>query len=153
MPKIVIDGMEVAAREGETVLQAASNAGIHIPHLCYHPNLKIAGNCRMCLVELEKVPKLQIACGTPVREGLTVFTKNERVKKAREAVLEFLLINHPLDCPICDQCGECKLQDYCFEYGKEMSRFAEEKHTFPLVALGPYTKTPAISFNQGGTQV
>ncbi len=137
MPKIVIDGREIEARDGETVLTAALSAGIHIPHFCFHPNLKIAGNCRMCLVELEKVPKLQVACGTVVREGLVVTTNNDRVKKAREAVLEFLLINHPLDCPVCDQCGECKLQDYCFEYGKERSRFSEEKHTFDKIDIGP----------------
>jgi len=129
--------VDVEGREGQTVLQAALDAGIHIPHFCFHPNLKVAGNCRMCLVEIEKVPKLQIACGTPIREGMVVTTKNERVKKAREAVLEFLLINHPLDCPICDQCGECKLQDYCFQYGKDKSRFSEKKHTFPLMDLGP----------------
>jgi NADH-quinone oxidoreductase subunit G len=136
MPKIVIDGREIDAKEGDTVLNAALGAGIHIPHFCYHPNLKIAGNCRMCLVELEKVPKLQVACGTQVRDGMVVTTKNERVKKARQAVLEFLLINHPLDCPVCDQCGECKLQDYCFEYGKERSRFSEDKHTFPKIDIG-----------------
>lgn len=137
MPKIVIDGREIDAKEGDTVLKAALSVGIDIPHFCFHPDLKVAGNCRMCLVELEKVPKLQIACGTPVREGLVVNTKNERVQKARQAVLEFLLINHPLDCPVCDQCGECKLQDYCFQYGKTKSRFSEKKHTFEKIDLGP----------------
>lgn len=136
MPKIVIDGVEIEAKDGQSILQAATANGIEIPHFCYHPHLKVAGNCRMCLVEIEKVPKLQIACGTPIREGMVVTTKNDRVKKAREAVLEFLLINHPLDCPICDQCGECKLQDYCFEYGKTKSRFSEEKHTFERLDIG-----------------
>jgi NADH-quinone oxidoreductase subunit G len=136
MPKIVIDGVEIEALDGQTILQAASVAGIQIPHLCYHPHLKIAGNCRMCLVEIEKVPKLQIACGTPIREGMVVTTKNDRVRRAREAVLEFLLINHPLDCPVCDQCGECMLQEYCFQYGKTKSRFSEEKHTFDKLDIG-----------------
>ncbi len=143
MPKIVIDGTEIEAHDGETILNAALRSGIEIPHFCYHPRLELAGNCRMCLVEIEKVPKLQISCGTPVRDGMVVFTKNDRVRKAREAVMEFLLIHHPLDCPICDQCGECKLQDYSFEYGKAKSRFAEKKNTDPPLSLG---KT--ISHNQ-----
>ncbi len=136
MPKIVIDGKEIEAKENETVLSAALRSGIYIPHFCYHPHLQVAGNCRMCLVEIEKVPKLQISCGTPVREGMTVFTKTDRVKKARAAVMEFLLIHHPLDCPVCDQCGECRLQDYCFEYGSDRSRFIEKKNTYPELSLG-----------------
>jgi len=137
MPKLTIDGVEIEASQGQTVLQAALEHGIYIPHLCYHPRLEIAGNCRMCLIEIEKVPKLQIACGTQVRDGMVVFTKSEKVIEARKAVLEFLLINHPLDCPICDQCGECKLQDYCFEYGRERSRFTEEKNDYPVLDVGP----------------
>jgi len=140
MPKLVIDGVEIEAREGQSVLQAALDHGIHIPHFCYHPRLKVAGNCRMCLVELEKVPKLQIACGTTVRDGMVVTTNSERVARARRGILEFLLINHPLDCPICDQAGECKLQDYVFEYGQASSRFREEKHTFPRQDIGPNLK-------------
>jgi NADH-quinone oxidoreductase subunit G len=140
MPKVVIDGVEIEAREGQSVLAAALDAGIHIPHFCYHPRLKIAGNCRMCLVELEKVPKLQIACGTVVRDGMVVTTNNERVAQARRGVLEFLLINHPLDCPICDQAGECKLQDYVFDYGQQSSRFREHKHTFPRQDIGQNLK-------------
>ncbi|MBW1811422.1 MAG: (2Fe-2S)-binding protein, partial [Deltaproteobacteria bacterium] len=137
MPKLTIDGVEIEAQDGQTVLQVALENGIHIPHFCYHPRLKIAGNCRMCLVEIEKVPKLQISCGTEVRDGMVVDTKSEKVITARRAVLEFLLINHPLDCPICDQSGECKLQDYCFEHGQAASRFTEEKNTYPQLEIGP----------------
>ena len=138
MPKMTIDGVEIEAKEGQSVLEAALANGIHIPHFCFHPLLKVAGNCRMCLVEIEKVPKLQIACGTAVRDGMVVFTKTDRVTNARRGVLEFMLINHPLDCPVCDQAGECKLQDYCFKYGMERSRFIEEKHTFEHQDLGPW---------------
>jgi NADH-quinone oxidoreductase subunit G len=136
MAKLVIDGREIEAKDGQSVLQAALDHGIHIPHLCYHPALKVVGSCRMCLIEIEKVPKLQVACGTPVRDGMVVSTQSERVKKARRGVLEFLLINHPLDCPVCDQAGECKLQDYCFEHGQAESRYQEEKRAFPKQDLG-----------------
>ena len=138
MPKLTIDGVEIEAAEGQSVLEAALANGIHIPHFCFHPLLKVGGNCRMCLIEIEKVPKLQIACGTAVRDGMVVFTKTDRVTNARRGVLEFMLINHPLDCPVCDQAGECKLQDYCFKYGMERSRFIEEKHTFEHQDLGPW---------------
>ena len=137
MPKLTIDGTQYEARADQTVLQVATENGIDIPHFCYHPRLKLSGNCRMCLVEVEKAPKLLIACGTQVRDGMVVHTRNETVRKAREAVLEFLLINHPLDCPVCDQCGECKLQDYCIEYGRESGRYAEEKRTYPKSNIGP----------------
>jgi len=136
MVKIRIDDMEIQAGEDQTVLQVALAHGIQIPHFCFHPRLKVAGNCRMCLVEIEKMPKLQIACGTNVREGMVVLTQTERVKKARQAVMEFLLINHPLDCPVCDQCGECRLQDYSFEYGKVECRYRESRRTFPRMDLG-----------------
>src|SRR5512143_3643598 len=102
MPTITIDGRKLEFTAGQTIIQVAHAAGIEIPHYCYHPGLSIAGNCRMCLVEIEKMPKLQIACNTRAGEGMVVRTQVERVKKAREAVLEFLLINHPIDCPICD---------------------------------------------------
>ncbi|RME26083.1 MAG: NADH-quinone oxidoreductase subunit G, partial [Deltaproteobacteria bacterium] len=137
MPKIVIDGKEIEAREGQSVLEAAAEHGIEIPHFCFHPRLKVAGNCRMCLVELEKVPKLQIACGTKVAEGMVVHTRSERVMRARRAVMEFLLLQHPLDCPICDQCGECKLQDYCFTYGPEKSRYDFPRRRFERMNIGP----------------
>jgi NADH-quinone oxidoreductase subunit G len=123
MPKLTIDGKQVDAPDGINLIQAADLAGIEIPHYCYHPGLTIPGNCRMCLVELEKMPKLQIACNTRVAEGMVVRTRNERVKHAHAAVLEFLLINHPIDCPVCDQAGECKLQDYYMDYDRQPSRF------------------------------
>lgn len=123
MPKIKIDGNEYEAFEGETIIQVAQRNGIYIPRFCYHPSLPVSGNCRMCLVEIEKMPKLQISCCTVVQDGMIVSTQSERVKKARQDVLEFLLINHPLDCPICDQAGECYLQDYYMDYGLYKSRF------------------------------
>ncbi|MGC8867696.1 MAG: 2Fe-2S iron-sulfur cluster-binding protein [Elusimicrobiales bacterium] len=130
MPEITINGKKYVAKEGETILQVADRNSIYIPRFCYHPALSIAGNCRMCLVEIEKNPKLQIACATPVVDGMVVWTESEKVKKARKDVLEFLLLNHPLDCPICDQVGECYLQDYYMEYGLKKSRIRyEDKNT------------------------
>ena len=126
MPTLQIDGQTVTVEDGLNLIQAAERLGIEIPHYCYHPGLSIAGNCRMCLIEIEKSPKLQIACNTRVGEGMVVHTQNARVKHARAAVLEFLLINHPIDCPICDQAGECKLQDYYMDYDRQESRFALE---------------------------
>jgi len=127
MPTLTIDGKEVTVDPGTTIMQAAEKVGIEIPRYCYHPGLSIAGQCRICLVEIEKMPKLQIACHTSVAEGMVVYTNNERVKKARRAILEFLLINHPLDCPVCDQAGECYLQIYYMEHGLYDSRFLENK--------------------------
>jgi NADH-quinone oxidoreductase subunit G len=121
--KITIDGKEVVTSKGKTVLQAAAEVGVAIPHYCYHPKLSIAGNCRMCMVEIEKMPKLQIACNTRVAEGMGVLTQSPKVLAVRKAVLEFLLINHPVDCPICDQAGECWLQDYYMEHNRQESRF------------------------------
>src|SRR5213593_1441032 len=109
---LLIDDRPVVAKKGTTVLQAAEGAGLLVPHYCYHPGLSIAGNCRMCLVEIEKMPKLQIGCATVVAPGMVVRTGNERVRTVRAGIQEFLLINHPLDCPICDQAGECRLQSY-----------------------------------------
>jgi len=126
MPTIEIDGRSVTVEDGLNVIQAAERLGIEIPHYCFHPALTIAGNCRMCLVEIEKAPKLQIACNTRVVDGMVVRTQNERVAGVRAAVLEFLLLNHPIDCPICDQAGECKLQDYYMDYDKQASRFPLE---------------------------
>src|ERR1700690_1054262 len=123
MPTLEIDGQSVTVAEGLNLIQAAEQLGIEIPHYCFHPALTIAGNCRMCLVEIEKAPKLQIACNTRVADGMVVRTQNERVKAVRAAVLEFLLLNHPIDCPICDQAGECKLQDYYMDYDQQPSRF------------------------------
>src|SRR5216684_4216883 len=110
--KLTIDGKDITTRDNATIIQAAAEAGIAIPHYCYHPKLSIAGNCRMCVVEIEKMPRLQIACNTDVGEGMAVLTQSPKVVEARKSVMEFLLVNHPLDCPICDQAGECWLQDY-----------------------------------------
>ena len=129
MPKLTIDGQEIEVAQGTTVLQAALGQGLEIPHYCYHPDLSIAGNCRMCLVEIEKAPKLLIACDTRVQDGMVVHTDNDRVRQARAAVQEFLLINHPLDCSICDQAGECTLQNYAVEHGTGISRYVEVKNT------------------------
>lgn len=138
MPKITIDSREVEFTPGQTIIQAALNAGIEIPHFCYHPAMSVAGNCRICLVEIEKMPKLAIACATPAAEGMVVHTKSEKNIHAQNAVMEFLLINHPLDCPICDEAGECKLQDYAYQYSVGMSRFDELKNEKDKrVSLGP----------------
>src|SRR3990172_8186529 len=126
MPNFTINGISVDVPPGTTILEAAKTAGIEIPHYCYHPKLSIAGNCRMCLVEVEKFPKLQIACNTIVTDGMVVKTDSEKVKQAVTGVLEFLLIHHPIDCPICDQAGECGLQIYYMKYGLHKSRFAFE---------------------------
>jgi NADH-quinone oxidoreductase subunit G len=127
MPKLTVDGQELEAAPGTTLLQAALERGREIPHYCYHPGLPLAGNCRMCLVEVEKAPKLVIACATTVADGMVVHTRSERVKRAQAAVMEFLLINHPLDCTICDQAGECRLQEYAVEYGTGRSRYEDPK--------------------------
>jgi NADH-quinone oxidoreductase subunit G len=137
--KITIDGREIATTKGKTVIQAAADAGIAIPHYCYHPKLTIAGNCRMCLVEIEKMPRLQISCNTQVAEGMAVKTESPKVLEARRAVMEFLLINHPLDCPICDQAGECWLQDYYMKHDLSPSRFDERKeHDRKREIFGPF---------------
>jgi NADH-quinone oxidoreductase subunit G len=138
MVKIKINGNEYEVDPSKTIIEAAKELGIHIPHFCWHPKLSVAGSCRMCLVEVEKMPKLAIACATKVTDGMVVSTNNERVGKARQAVMEFILINHPLDCPICDEAGECKLQDYSYKYTTGYSRFEEEKVRKPKrVELGP----------------
>lgn len=139
MPKIVIDGKEIEFIQGQTIIEAAKSGGITIPHFCWHPKLSISGNCRVCLVEIEKMPKLVIACSTLASEGMEVHTTSQNAIAARNAVMEFLLINHPLDCPICDEAGECKLQDYAYSHGMGESRFIEEKvHKDKRVPLGPY---------------
>ncbi len=124
---LTIDGREVRAAEGTNVLRAAEQAGIAIPHFCFHPGLEVEGSCRMCLVEIEGLPKLELSCSTPVREGLVVRTATERVREARKDVLEFLLAEHPLDCPICDKAGECRLQDYYDLHGLYASRMVEAR--------------------------
>lgn len=138
MAKITIDYRECEVDPTLTVIKAAAEQGIEIPHFCYHPKLSVAGNCRMCLVEIEKMPKLAIACATQVADGMVVRTKSERVLRAQHAVMEFLLINHPLDCPICDEAGECKLQDYAYKHSIGYSRFDEDKvHKPKRFPLGP----------------
>jgi NADH-quinone oxidoreductase subunit G len=135
---MLIDERPVVVRKGTSVLQAVERFGIVVLHYCYHPGLSIAGNCRMCFVEIEKMPKLQIGCATQATQGMVVRTANPRVKAARESIMEFLLINHPLDCPICDQAGECRLQQYANAYGRGQSRFVEEKiHNDKGVPIGP----------------
>ena len=142
MPKVKVDGVEIEVPNGATVLQAAELAGKEIPRFCYHERLSIAGNCRMCLVEVKPgPPKPQASCALPAAEGQEIFTATEMVKKAREGVMEFLLINHPLDCPICDQGGECDLQDQSVAYGRGASRYHEHKRAVTEKYMGPLIKT------------
>ena len=149
MANITIDGVQYAVQDGRTILQALDDLGllmngVDVPHYCWHPKLSIDGSCRLCQVEVKGQPKLQIACNTPVAEGMEITTANERVKKAREGVMELLLVNHPLDCPICDQAGECKLQDYAYEYGVSHARTKEPRRALKKrVDLGP-----TITFDQ-----
>ncbi len=139
MPKFVLNEKEIEFNHGETIMQAGVRNGIEIPNFCWHPSLSISGNCRICLVEIEKMPKLAIACSTLAADGMVVHSLSEKSIAARNAVMEFLLINHPLDCPICDEAGECKLQDYAYSHSTGESRFIEEKvHKDKRVPLGPY---------------
>jgi NADH-quinone oxidoreductase subunit G len=141
MPKVTIDGQELEVANGTTILQACQQAGIEIPHFCYHERLMIAGNCRMCLVEVERSPKPVASCAMPVADGNVILTQSEKAKKARHGVMEMLLINHPLDCPICDQGGECDLQDQAMAYGFDRSRYLEAKRAVPEKNFGPLVET------------
>jgi NADH-quinone oxidoreductase subunit G len=141
MPKLTVDGIEVEVPAGATILQACEAAGAEIPRFCYHERLSIAGNCRMCLVEMEKSPKPIASCAMPAADGQVISTTTPKVKKAREGVMEFLLINHPLDCPICDQGGECDLQDQSIAYGKGHTRYHENKRAVTEKYMGPLIKT------------
>ena len=141
MPKVKVDGIEIEVENGISVLQACEMAGKEIPRFCYHERLSIAGNCRMCLVEMEKSSKPVASCAMPVAEGQVIYTNTEMVKKAREGVMEFLLINHPLDCPICDQGGECDLQDQSMKYGGGTSRYELNKRSVKEKYMGPLIKT------------
>ena len=149
MAKLIIDGIEVEVSPDDTLMQACEEAGAEIPRFCFHERLSVAGNCRMCLVEVKGLPKPQASCSVNVRdlrpgpngEPPVINTKSPMVKKAREGVMEFLLINHPLDCPICDQGGECDLQDQAMAYGVDTSRFAENKRAVEDKYLGPLVKT------------
>jgi NADH-quinone oxidoreductase subunit G len=138
MITITIEGKEIQTDPSKTIIEAAFENGVYVPHFCWHPTLSISGNCRMCLVEVEKMPKQVIACSTRCMDGMVVHVNSEKAIQAREAVMEFILINHPLDCPICDEAGECKLQDYAYRYSVGESRFDEEKeHKRKRVELGP----------------
>ncbi|WP_207537054.1 NADH-quinone oxidoreductase subunit NuoG [Sabulicella rubraurantiaca] len=141
MAKVTVDGIEVEVPNGASALQACEAAGKEIPRFCYHERLSVAGNCRMCLVEVEKAPKPVASCAYPVMDGMKIFTDTETVRKARRGVMEFLLINHPLDCPICDQGGECDLQDQAVAYGKSFSRYEEGKRAVKDKYVGPLIKT------------
>ncbi|MBW8268495.1 NADH-quinone oxidoreductase subunit NuoG [Caldovatus aquaticus] len=141
MAKVTVDGIEVEVPNGATVLQACEAAGKEIPRFCYHERLSIAGNCRMCLVELEKAPKPIASCAYPVADGMVIRTDSPMVRNARRGVMEFLLINHPLDCPICDQGGECDLQDQAYGYGMDRSRYREAKRAVKDKYVGPLIKT------------
>ena len=145
MIEIQLDGQKVDVLEGSTIMHAAEKAGTYIPHFCYHKKLSIAANCRMCLVDVEKAPKPMPACATPVSQGMIVHTKNEKAIKAQKGVMEFLLINHPLDCPICDQGGECQLQDLAVGYGGSGSRYEEEKRVVFHKDVGPLVSMEEIS--------
>ncbi len=141
MAKVTIDGVEHEVQDGITILQACQSVGAEIPHFCYHERLAIAGNCRMCLVEMEKSPKPVASCAMPVGDGMVIHTQSEKARKARQGVMEFLLINHPLDCPICDQGGECDLQDQAMAYGYDRTRYVDDKRAVTDKEMGPLIKT------------
>ncbi|MEK6579818.1 MAG: 2Fe-2S iron-sulfur cluster-binding protein [Bdellovibrionota bacterium] len=140
MPKCLVDGREIEFEAGTNLIEVAKKGGINIPFFCYHPGLSVVAQCRMCLVEIEKMPKLQTACSTPATEGMVVKTHSDRVKQAQKATMEFLLVNHPLDCPICDKSGECDLQDQSYLYGDANSRYTEERRTYLDLDMGPVIK-------------
>ena len=153
MPKITINGKEIEFEKGMTVLQACELADVEIPRFCYHEKLSIAGNCRMCLVEMEKSPKPIASCAMPAAEGMNIKTNTSLVEKARKGVMEFLLANHPLDCPVCDQGGECDLQDQSLYYGVDKSRFAENKRDVKEKYMGPLIKTQMTRCIRFATEV
>lgn len=149
-PKITIDGRVVEFEPGDTIMRAAERASIDnsIPRFCYHPGLPIAGTCRMCTVEVEKAPKLMTACSTPATDGMVVQSQSERVRKSRSGVMEMLLANHPLDCPVCDQAGECSLQDYNYEYGPAKSKFVEDKRVWKEVTTKRLSDRLTLNMNR-----
>ena len=134
---IHVDGQALEARSGQMLIEVTDAAGITVPRFCYHKHLSIAANCRMCLVEVENAPKPLPACATPCTDGMKVFTKSPLAREAQKGTMEFLLINHPLDCPICDQGGECELQDLALQYGRGVSRFTEKKRVVKDKDFGP----------------
>ncbi|MCP4728413.1 MAG: molybdopterin-dependent oxidoreductase [bacterium] len=137
MIKLTIDGKEVTTEPGRRLIDVIQEIGTEVPHYCYHKALSVTGSCRLCMVEVEKAPKPLIACNTTANDGMVVYTDTENVRKARQSVLEFLLLHHPLDCPVCDKAGECLLQDFSFKYGKGESRYTEPKRVPPYKDLGP----------------
>src|SRR5229473_4068 len=144
MPKLTVDGKEIEVAPGTNLIEAARRLGIDVPHYCYHPGLSIAGQCRLCMVDIEKTPRPTIACNTPAADGMVVWTETERVKETRRSIMEFHLINHPLDCPVCDQAGECWLQIYYMKYGLYDPRMTDEKvHKPKAVPLGPHVMLDA----------
>ena len=145
MIEIHVDGKAVEVPQGSMVMHATNKLGTYVPHFCYHKKLSIAANCRMCLVEVEKAPKALPACATPVMPGMKVFTHSAKAVEAQKSVMEFLLINHPLDCPICDQGGECQLQDLAVGYGKSSSRYKEEKRVVFHKNVGPLISMEEMS--------
>ncbi len=136
MPRITVDGKSIEAKQGQMILQATNEAGFPIPQYCYHPGLSIVASCRICLVEVEGIPKLVPACQTPIRDGMVVRSNSTKAIANQKSVMEYLLVNHPLDCPVCDQAGECLLQDYSYEYGRSQSRFEEDKEKKPKKDIG-----------------
>ena len=141
MATIEVDGKTLEVENGTMLIEATDAAGIYIPRFCYHEKLSVAANCRMCLVEVEKAPKPLPACATPVMDGMKVFTRSEYAREAQKGTMEFLLINHPLDCPVCDQGGECPLQDQALGYGKDASRYQENKRVVSNPDIGPLVAT------------
>lgn len=140
MPKCIIDGKEVEFAPGENLVEVAKRAGVEIPIFCYHPGLSVVAQCRMCAVEIEKSPKLQTACSTTAAPGMVVQTRSDRAKQNQKSVMEFLLLNHPLDCPICDKAGECDLQDNSYKFGDTYRRSGEERRTYVDLDMGPVIK-------------
>ena len=138
MPKITVDGRSIDAKPGQMILQACLDAGMALPHYCYHPGLSIPASCRICLVEVEGLPKLVPSCQTPIRDGMVVHANSSKAIANQKQVMEYLLINHPLDCPVCDQAGECLLQDYSYQYGRSQSRFEEDKVKNPKKDVGDH---------------
>jgi NADH-quinone oxidoreductase subunit G len=136
MPKLTVDGRLIEAKDRQMILQACIDNNVNLPYYCYHPGLSIVASCRICLVEVEGIPKLVPSCQTPVRDGMVVHTKAPRVVANQKQVMEYLLVNHPLDCPVCDQAGECSLQDYSYQYGRSQSRFEEDKQKKPKKDVG-----------------
>ena len=139
MPKLTVNGKEVEVPAGTNLIEAARAAGVEVPHYCYHPSLSIAGQCRLCMVDIEKTPRPTIACNTTAADGMVVNTETDRVRETRKSIMEFHLINHPLDCPVCDQAGECWLQIYYMKHGLYDPRMKDEKvHKPKAVPLGPH---------------